>query len=124
MMTLGKRMWRGFVFVSVVLVFVPAGWFVFGLGAAFFAPVIFETAFSTFYVYAFLPSAMFLTYPDVSPKLGIPHTLFGLSVTFLYWFVVSLILGALLGVLRVSIGSKKSSEPTGSDYRPPAAGSA
>jgi len=123
-MTLGQRIWCGFVFTSVVLVFVPAGWFLLGLSAAFFAPVIFETAIRTFYVYSFLPSAMFLSYPDVSDKLGIPQTVFGLAVTFIYWFVISLILGALLGVLRVPIGRKKSSELTGSGYRPPVAGSA
>lgn len=83
--------------MSFVLVFVPAGWFVLGL----LVPGIFETAIRTFYIYSFLPSAMFLSYPDVSNKLGIPQTAFGLAVTFLYWFVISLLLGALLGVLRV-----------------------
>ena len=110
-MTLGNRMWRRFVCVSVVLVLVPAGWFVFGLGSAFFAPVIFETVVRMFYLYSFVPSAVFLSYPDVSDKLGIPQTVFGLAVVFLYWFVISVLLGALLGVLRVPIcGKKRSSE--------------
>ncbi len=100
---LGQRIWRGFVFVSVILVFMPAGWFIVGLGSAFFAPVIFEAAIRTFYLYSFLPTAMFLSYPDVSPKMGIPQTLFGLSVTFLYWIVISLICGSFLGVLRFPI---------------------
>ena len=105
-MTLGQRMWRGFVFTSVLLVFAPAGFFVLGLGSVIFAPIIAETAFSTFYVYSLLPTAVFLTYPDVSPKLGIPQTVFGLAVTFLYWFVISAIFGALLGILRVPIWRK------------------
>lgn len=111
-------MWSGFVFACVVLVFAPAGWFALGLGAAFFAPVIFEAAFSTFYAYAFLPTALFLTYPDVSPKLGIPQTLFGVAVTFLYWFGVSLLLGALLGIVRVPIRRKNGwSEQGGGEAR-------
>ena len=111
-------MWRGFVFASVVLVFAPAGWFALGLGAAYFAPVIFEAAFRTFYVYAFLPAALFLTYPDVSPEFGIPQTLFGLAVTFLYWLGVALLLGALLGSFWVQIGRKNGwSEQGGGEVR-------
>ena len=106
MMTFGQRIWQNFVFVSIVLVVVPAGWFVLGFATAFFAPIIFEAAFRTFYIYSFLPSAMFLSSPDVSDKFGIPQTLFGLSVTFLYWLVVSLLLGVLLSVLHITMGRK------------------
>jgi hypothetical protein len=121
MMTLGHRMWRGFVCVSVVLVFAPAVWFALGLGSTFFAPVMFEMAFSTFYVYSYVPSVLFLSYPDVSGKLGIPQTVFGVAVVFLYWFVISVLIGALLGLLRGLIWTKKkSSEPEGAVYGSPA----
>lgn len=126
-MTLGKRMWHGIVFMSMFLVLVPAGVMVLGLASWRFPHYMFLFCppcllFSQ--VYSFLPGAVFNTYHVVDGEWGLPLGFFGIEVVLLYWLTVSVILGALLGVLRVPIGRKKSSEPTGSGYRPSAAGSA
>lgn len=93
--------------MGVILVILPLSVFLIGLLSVYFAPIIFEIAVRLFQVYSFVPSALLLSYPDMSPKLGIPQTFYGVSVVFLYWLIVSLFVGALLGVLQVPIWRMK-----------------
>jgi len=103
-MTLGLRIWRGFVAMGIILVILPLIVFLVGLLSVCFAPILFEMVVGMFQIYSFVPSALLLSYPDMSPKFGIPQTLYGISVVFLYWSVIALFVGTLLGVFQVPIG--------------------